>query len=180
MEIIQELNEKYSDITILAGIEMDILPDGTLDFPDEILSELDFVIAAIHSGFNQSEDMIMKRLEAACRNPYVDIIAHPTGRKIGTRDGYAVNMDKLIQMAKETNKILELNANPMRFDLKIDHLKQAQQSGVHIAINTDSHHKEKLDYMALGVQYARKAWIEKETVVNTWSIEQLLTFLKEK
>jgi DNA polymerase (family X) len=179
-DIIHELNEKYSDITILAGIEMDILPDGSLDFDDEILSELDFVIASIHSGFSQSEDKIMKRLEIACRNPYVNIIAHPTGRKIGARDGYAVNIERLIALAKETNTILELNTSPKRLDLKTDYLIKAQDSGVKIMINTDSHHQETLNNMEIGVQYARKAWLRKETIINALPVNQFLDILKQK
>lgn len=180
IEEIRRLNEKYPDITILAGIEMDILPDGKLDFEDEVLKELDFVIASIHSGFNQGMAQIMERLYYAMSNPYVHMIAHPTGRKIGYREGYSVDIEKLIHFAKETGTILELNANPNRFDLKWEYLIEAQKAGVPIAINTDSHHPDELANMRLGVQYGRKAWLKKENVVNTWTLDQLKHWLNRK
>lgn len=156
-EEIKALNEKYDDIFILSGIEMDILPDGRLDFEDELLSELDIVIASIHSSFFQPKSQIMKRLTNALQNPHVDIIAHPTGRLIGRRDGYEVDMDMLIELAKETDTVLELNANPARLDLAYSHLQKAQEAGVKIVINTDAHNISHLEYMDVGVSYAKKA-----------------------
>lgn len=176
-EEIALLNEKYPDIHILAGVEMDILPNGELDFSDDFLQEMDLVIAAIHSSFNQSEAEIMKRLETAANNPYVDIIAHPTGRLIGRRDGYKVNVEKLIELAKKTDTVLELNANPMRFDLAPHWLQQAQEAGVNIAINTDAHRTMMLEHMAYGVQVANKGWINKSSVLNSWKLDELLTYL---
>ncbi|PWZ94351.1 DNA polymerase/3'-5' exonuclease PolX, partial [Staphylococcus pseudintermedius] len=119
-EEIKKLNQAYPEIDIYSGTEMDILPDGRLDYDDEVLAQLDYVIAAIHQSFNQSEEEIMKRLEAACRNPYVRHIAHPTGRIIGRRDGYAPNMTKLIELCRETGTVLEINANPKRLDLSAE------------------------------------------------------------
>jgi DNA polymerase (family 10) len=177
-EEIERLNAKYGDFTILAGIEMDILPDGTLDYDDEVLKELDFVIAAIHSGFSQPRDVIMERLKAALNNRHVDLIAHPTGRLIGRRDGYDVDVDMLIELARETNTALELNANPHRLDLTYSYLKKAQDAGVKIAINTDAHHLDMLDDMKVGVAAARKGWIRKDTVINTWTLEELRQFLR--
>lgn len=179
MDIIHKLNEKYTDFTIFTGIEMDILPDATLDFQDDLLKEVDFVIASIHSAFGQSEEMIMKRLRTACENPYVNIIAHPTGRKIGKREGYSVQIDELIQLAKDTNTILELNASPRRFDLRKDHLVKAQEAGVKIMINTDSHHRDTLSNMEMGVNYARSAWLKKDTIINTKSLEELKFMLNK-
>ncbi len=176
-EIIRGLNEKYDDIVILSGIEMDILPDGTLDFDDEILAEMDIVIASIHSSFSQSKSQIMERLRTALMNPHVDIIAHPTGRKIGRRLGYDVDIDLLIELAKETNTILELNANPNRLDLMPAYVKKAQEQGVKIVINTDAHYIENLNYMDIGVRTARKGWIEKKTVLNTLEPDELIAFL---
>src|SRR5699024_3324648 len=138
-EEINRLNEKYDDIHIFAGVEMDILPNGDLDFSNDFLKEMDIVIAAIHSSFNQSEEEIMKRLFKALENPYVDIIAHPTGRIIGQRGGYAVNVESLIKKAVETNTALELNANPYRFDLSHEWVNIAQAEGAKISINTDAH-----------------------------------------
>lgn len=177
-EEIALLNEKYKDIHIFSGVEMDILPDGRLDFADDFLQELDFVIASIHSGFQQSEDQIMKRLLNAMENPYVTIIAHPTGRLIGRRNGYAVNLEKVIQKAKETNTVLEINANPNRLDLAADWAKLAQSEGVFLAINTDAHSFHMLKHMEYGVKTARKGWIKKETVINTWDAEKLQRFFQ--
>lgn len=179
-EEINELNAKYDDFTILSGIEMDILPDGSLDFTDEILEEMDLVIASIHTSFSQPMEKIMERLKTALYNANVDIIAHPTGRLIGRRDGYAVDMDMLIEMAKETNTILELNANPQRLDLSAVHLRKAQEAGVKIAINTDAHRIETLDHMKIGVSTAIKGWIKKPNVINTWNIDELRRFLSKR
>lgn len=175
-EKIAALNEKYEDIHIFAGVEMDILPDATLDFSDEFLKEMDFVIGAIHSSFNQSEEKIMARLYRALENPYVSLIAHPTGRILGRRDGYKVDVEKLIEKAKETNTALELNANPNRLDLSAKWLKVAGEAGVKIAINTDAHSYQMLEHMKYGVSVAKKGWIKKDTVLNTWNKEKLMEF----
>lgn len=177
---IRALNQEYDDIEIFCGTEMDILPDATLDFDDELLAELDFVIASIHSNFNQSEKEIMDRLHTAMKNPYVHMIAHPTGRIIGQRDGYRVDMPQLIQWAREYDKILELNASPYRLDLQTEHLIMAQEAGVSIAINTDAHAIEQLHVMETGVKYSQKAWLKKETVVNTWPLDKFIRKITEK
>lgn len=171
---IRSLNDEYKDIEIFCGTEMDILPDATLDFDDELLSELDFVIASIHSNFNQTQEQIMDRLHTAMKNPHVDMIAHPTGRIIGQRDGYDPDVPQLIQWAKEYGKLLELNANPYRLDLATEHLIMAQEAGVKIAINTDAHAIDQLKYMEIGVKYAQKAWVKKETVVNAWPLDRFI------
>ncbi|MFB4166659.1 DNA polymerase/3'-5' exonuclease PolX [Virgibacillus sp. JSM 102003] len=176
-EEINKLNEKYEDIHIFAGVEMDILPDGSLNFDDEFLQEMDFVIGAIHSSFNQSQEKIMERLYAALDNPHVSLIAHPTGRLIGRRTGYNVDVDKLIQRAKETGTALEINANPNRLDLSAEWARKVQNAGVKIAINTDAHNYNMLDHMAYGVRTARKGWIKRGTVLNTWSKEKLIDFM---
>ncbi|SFD59378.1 DNA polymerase (family 10) [Lentibacillus persicus] len=177
-DMINELNEKYDDIHIFTGVEMDILPDGTLDFKDDFLKEMDFVIGAIHSSFNQSEEKIMKRLNEALENPYVSLIAHPTGRLIGRRKGYRADIEKLIERAKETDTALEINANPNRLDLSSEWAKAAQEAGVKIAINTDAHDYFMLDHMKYGVGAARKGWIQAGTVINTWSIDKLRAFME--
>jgi len=174
---IDVLNEEFDDITILAGVEMDILPDATLDYDDELLAEMDIVIASIHSSFSQSKDVIMERLKTALNNHHVDIIAHPTGRIIGKRKGYDVDIDLLIQLAKETDTALELNANPHRLDLSAEHIRKAQDAGVKIVINTDAHNLNMLDDMRIGISTAKKGWIERDTVINTWDIDQLKAFL---
>lgn len=175
-EEIAMLNERYPDIHIFSGVEMDILPDARLDFNDDFLREMDFVIGAIHSSFNQSEDKIMERLYTALENPYISLIAHPTGRLIGRRDGYKVDVDKLIERAKETNTALEINANPNRLDLSAKWVRKAQEAGVTLAINTDAHSYNMLEHMKYGVGVARKGWIQKETVMNTWPKKKLMAF----
>jgi DNA polymerase (family 10) len=177
-EEIAKLNEAYDDIHIFAGVEMDILPDGSLDFSDEFLKEMDFVIGAIHSSFSQPENIIMDRLNTALENPYVSLIAHPTGRLIGRRDGYKVDMDALLDKAKETNTALEINANPNRLDLASEWARKAQEKGIALAINTDAHNYQMLDHMKYGVGSARKGWIEKDTVMNTWSKERLSEYFQ--
>lgn len=179
IEAIHVMNEKYSDIEIFAGTEMDILPDGSLDFDDELLEKLDFVIASIHSSFSQSQDKIMARLRTAIENPHVHMIAHPTGRIIGSRTGYDPDVPTLIEWASEFGKILELNANPHRLDLETVYLKMAQEKGVPIAINTDAHHIDHLRYMDVGVKYAQKAWLQKENIVNTWTLDKFKQYLKK-
>jgi DNA polymerase (family 10) len=179
-EEIKKLNEKYDDILILSGVEMDILPDGTLDFEDDLLAEMDFVIASIHSAFSQSREKIMARLKTALNNAHVDLIAHPTGRKIGRRPGYDVDIDLLIELAKETNTALELNANPNRLDLAAEHLRKAQEAGVKILINTDAHKMDTLKHMEIGVSAAKKGWIKKSTVLNALNKNDLLEFLHNR
>ncbi|MEY9868617.1 DNA polymerase (family 10) [Peribacillus sp. B2I2] len=176
--IIHEMNEKYDDFTVLSGIEMDILPDGTLDYDDELLAEMDLVIASIHSSFSQPRETIMERLKTALNNPHVDIIAHPTGRIIGRRAGYDVDIEMLIELARETNTALELNANPNRLDLAPPHLRKAQEAGVPIVINTDAHSIDMLDHMPVGVSSAKKGWIKESTVLNARDTDGLLAFLK--
>lgn len=179
-EEIQAFNHKVKNFNLLRGTEMDILPDGSLDFSDEVLAELDFVIASIHSSFSQSQEQIMERLHNAMKNPHVDMIAHPTGRVIHQRDGYNPDMEQLIAWAKEYNKILELNANPYRLDLCVEHLEMAAKAGVYVAINTDAHAIEQLRYMEIGTKYAQKAWLYKDMIVNTWSFDKFMDFLTNK
>ncbi|WP_413382340.1 DNA polymerase/3'-5' exonuclease PolX [Alkalihalobacillus sp. 1P02AB] len=177
-EEIRKLNEKYDDFEIFTGIEMDILPDGTLDYDDDILKNIDFVIASIHSSFQQSEETIMERLKNALYNPHVDMIAHPTGRVLGRRDGYQVDVLQLIELAKETNTALELNANPLRLDLASHWVRKAHELGVPIAINTDAHHIDMLDDMKYGVGVAVKGMANVDLIVNTWSVEKFKQFIK--
>ncbi|MCG1009281.1 DNA polymerase/3'-5' exonuclease PolX [Salinicoccus sp. ID82-1] len=168
IEEIRKLRPEYPEIDIYSGTEMDILKDGTLDFSDDMLKELDYVIAAIHSSFQQTEDEIMHRLESACNNPYVRHIAHPTGRLIGGRAGYAVDFEKLIQMAKDTNTVMEVNANPRRLDLSSSVIRN---SGLMLTVNTDAHHTRHLEFMEYGTATLQKGLIEKNQVINTFSRE---------
>ncbi len=175
---IKRLNEKYDDFTIFTGVEMDILPDGRLDYDDEIIRDVDVVIASIHSSFSQPREKIMKRLKIALENLHVDIIAHPTGRILGRRKGYDVDVDMLIELAKETNTALELNANLNRLDLSSEYIKKAQEKGVKLVINTDAHNFDMLEDMEYGISAAIKGWIKKENVINTWDKDELITYLK--
>nr|WP_295969947.1 DNA polymerase/3'-5' exonuclease PolX [uncultured Bacillus sp.] len=179
-EEINILNEKYSDFRILSGIEMDILPDGSLDFPDDVLEETDLVIASIHSSFSQPKEKIMERLKTALYNANVDIIAHPTGRLIGKREGYAADIELLIKLAQDTNTALELNANPNRLDLSAKHIRKAQEAGVKLVINTDAHKVDALDHMKIGVSTAQKGWIKRANVLNTRVLNDLLAFLRDR
>lgn len=180
---IYAFNEANPGFRLYRGTEMDILPEGTLDFGDDVLKELDFVIASIHSSFTQSQDKIMARLKTAVENPYVHMIAHPTGRIVGQRGGYDPDVPLLIEWAAEHGKILELNANPYRLDLSIEYLMLAMEKNVPIAINTDAHAIDQLRFMDIGVKYAQKAWLKKDLIVNTWSKEKFEAFIaknKEK
>ncbi|MGB2991702.1 MAG: DNA polymerase/3'-5' exonuclease PolX [Paenisporosarcina sp.] len=179
MKEIGKLQKEYPSIHILAGTEMDILPDGSLDFDDDLLSELDFVIASIHSSFSQPQEKIMERLFTAMKNKHVDMIAHPTGRIIGQRNGYEPDVSQLIKWAAEYGKILELNANPHRLDLATEYLIEAQNLNVPIAINTDAHAIEQLRFMEIGVKYAQKAWLKEDLIVNTWSYDKLKKYLND-
>lgn len=163
--LIKSLNKQYNEIDIYSGIEMDILGDGSMDYNDDILKELDYVIGAIHQSLTQSEEDIMKRLKNACENPYVRHIAHPTGRLIGKRHGYAVNIEQLIQIAKETNTVLEINAHPMRLDLSANILRRYPD--LQLTINTDAHAINQLDLMPYGVGTAIKGRVKKNQVINT-------------
>lgn len=176
---IYEFNAAHEGFTLYRGTEMDILPDGSLDFDDEVLLDLDFVIASIHSSFTQPVETIMERLHNAISNPYVHMIAHPTGRIIGQRDGYLVDMPQLIEWAAKYDKILELNANPYRLDLCVEHLQMAMERNVKVAINTDAHAIDQLRFMDIGVKYSQKAWLKKELIVNTWTRQEFEAFIRK-
>ena len=154
---------------------MDILPDGSLDYEDDILSQLDYVIAAIHQSFNQSEEEIMQRLEHACRNPYVRNIAHPTGRIIERREGYQPNIEQLMQLAEETQTVMEINANPKRLDLNVATVKK--YPNIKLTINTDAHHVDHLDFMKYGVATAQKGFVNKDRVINTMTRDAFKNFI---
>ncbi|MER1999181.1 MAG: DNA polymerase/3'-5' exonuclease PolX [Lysinibacillus sp.] len=176
---IYEFNATHEGFTLYRGTEMDILPDGSLDFDDDVLKDLDFVIASIHSSFTQPVETIMERLHNAISNPFVHMIAHPTGRIIGQRGGYPVDMPQLIEWAAKYDKILELNANPYRLDLCVEHLQMAMEHNVKIAINTDAHAIDQLRFMDIGVKYSQKAWVKKELIVNTWTQEEFEAFIRK-
>lgn len=179
-ERIRELNEQWEDFRLLRGIETDILSDGSLDYPDEVLAQMDIVVASIHTGFKQPKDKLTGRILAAMENPHVDIIAHPTGRLLGRRDPYEVDMEQVIEKAAQTQTILEINSSPDRLDMSDIHARWAREAGVKIAVNTDAHSLDQFEYRILGLGVARRAWLEAGQVVNTWSCGELMQFLAEK
>ena len=176
---IDAVNKKLKGFRLLSGVEVDIRSDGQLDLPDEMLKQLDIVVASVHSGFRQSREQITKRIVSAMRNPYVSIIAHPTGRLIGERDPYDVDMLEILRVAKETTTAIEINAYPLRLDLNDTSVKMAKEKGVRIAISTDTHVTNQFDYMSYGVSIARRGWLEKKDVLNTLSYTQLKKALKK-
>jgi len=170
-EEIDELNKKYrGKLVILKGTEVDILQDGSLDYPNEILKKLDFVIAAIHQGFKKN---VTERMLSALDNPFVDIIAHPTGRLISGREGYEVNLEEVMEFAKDKNVALEINAYYDRLDLNETNASLANSMGIPLIINTDAHNLGMMRYMRLGVGIARRAWIPPENIINTYNLVNL-------
>jgi DNA polymerase (family 10) len=175
---IREVNGKTDGITILAGIEVDILADGDLDLSDDVLAQMDLVIASVHSVFNQEHAKMTDRLLKAISNPNTSIIGHPTGRLQLRRDAYQFDMDAVLTTAAKHKVAMELNSYPERLDLNDVYLRQAKQRGVKIVINTDSHHTSHLDKIRYGILQARRAWLTKEDVLNTLPITKFATAMK--
>lgn len=179
IEAIRKLNKKIKGIRLLAGAEVDIRDDGGLDYGDEILKELDIVIAAIHSGFKQNKDKLTKRIVTAMDNRYVDIVAHLTGRLMGSRSAYEVDIDHILLAAKDTNTALEINAYPERLDLTDINCRRAKEMGVMLAISTDAHMTGQLDNMRFGVSVARRGWLTKKDVLNSYPWHEIKKILKK-
>ncbi len=169
-EEIDGLNKKYKDFCIFKGIECEILADGSLDYSDEVLSKFDFVIASVHSRFNMSEEDMTRRIITAISNPYTTMLGHPTGRLLLSREGYHVDLHKVIDAAAEKGTVIELNAHPYRFDLDWRFCKYAKERGVKISINPDAHHSEDLGNVSYGVGIARKGWLTRDDVFNTMQL----------
>ncbi len=184
MQEIDKLNEEMArtrgrkNFRILKGIEVDIKSNGQLDLEDDILKELDIVVAAVHTKFGQPEKEMTRRIVNAIENPHVDIIAHPTGRLIGRREPYSVDTDKLMDACKASGKALEVNAYPERLDLSDLNCRKAKEKGAKIAISTDAHRDRHLDWMSFGIATARRGWIEPENVINTLTLSGLLKWLR--
>jgi DNA polymerase (family 10) len=176
----KRINKKLSGIRLLTGAEVDIKNDGTLDYPDTLLKQLDLVIGAIHSGFKQKREQITKRITTAMKNPHLHIIAHPTGRLLGEREPYDIDIDQVIEMAGKTGTALEINAYTERLDLDDINCMKAKKKGVMLAIGTDAHHLDQLWMMELGVTVARRGWLEPENVLNNYTAEELIKWAKSK
>ncbi|MBU0686307.1 MAG: DNA polymerase/3'-5' exonuclease PolX [Candidatus Margulisbacteria bacterium] len=176
-EEIDKINSKIKGITILKGAEVDILPDGTLDYSNEVLKEMDIVLAAVHSRFKMPEKEMTDRICKALKNKYVKILTHPTGRLIGEREPYAVNLEKVLKVAADTGTHIELNANPHRLDLNDIYCHKAKELGVKVVIATDAHNADSLYLMYFGVITARRGWLEKKDVLNTLPLKNLLNLL---
>lgn len=176
--IVDGLNKKWKDFRLLLGVEVEVMADGSLALPDEVLARLDVVIAAVHSGLNQERETLTERAILALRNPNVDILAHPTGRLLGRRKGGNFDMEAILQEAARLGKAIEVNSSPWRLDLNDVFVRRAMELGVKISINSDAHKVSGLDDLLYGVKTARRGWAEPENVINTWPLERLLDWLK--
>lgn len=177
---IKELNRTLKGIRVLTGMEVDIHADGKLDMPDDVLAKLDFVIASVHSGFNETREKMTGRILEAMENPNVDMYAHPTCRLLPGREPVAVDMEVLFKAALRTGTIMEINASPGRLDLKDTHIYRARELGVKMIMSTDSHSVEHLGFMRFGIGIARRGWCEAKHVLNTLPLKQFLAALKAK
>ena len=172
------LNQKLKGFRILSGMEVDIRADGSIDMPDHMLADLDCVVGAVHSSFNQSEERVTGRILRAIENPHIDIIAHPTSRLIGEREPTAVDIEAVFKAAVKYKKALEINAMPSRLDLKDIHIHRARELGVMLAIGTDSHMAGQLKLIRFGIGMARRGWCESKHILNCHSLETVLAFFK--
>lgn len=177
-EIHRVREELQGDLILLQGIEMEILADARLDFPDDLLATLDLVIASLHTNMRQPRQKATSRILNAIHNPHVDIIAHPTNRLIGKRDPADLDMDAILEAAASSGTALEVNANPMRLDLSDIFVRRAVDLGIPISINTDAHAPQELDYLTYGVATARRGWATADHVINTWDPERLQAWLR--
>lgn len=175
---IKKVDKKTKGIKVLSGAEVDILKDGTMDYPDEVLKKLNIVVASIHRGFKHPRKEVMDRYRVAMENKFVDIIGHPSGRLLQKREGLNIDFEKLIELAKKNKKVLEVNCQPQRLDLDCVNIKKAVQAGVKLAINSDAHSTGQLNFMKLGVGTARRGWAEKSDILNTYTLTKLKKYFK--
>ena len=180
---IDKINSKFkiknSKFRILKGCEANIMPDGSIDIDNKALSELDYVIAGVHSQLRMTKEEMTNRIIKAMENPHVDIISHPTGRIIKQREEYEFDLDKILEVARETKTVLEINSFPNRLDLKDTNIRKAKKAGVKMIINTDSHTKRTFSLMKYGIFQARRGWAEKGDIINCWPVEKMKSFLKK-
>jgi len=176
---IDELNSRLKGIRLLKGTECDILEDGSLDFSDDVLATFDYVVASVHTIFGQPVDVMTDRIVRAVRHPKVTMLGHATGRLLLRRDGYKVNLDKVLDAAAEAGTMVEINAQPLRLDLDWVYCKRAKTLGIPLVINPDAHHTSELEYYKYGVNVARRGWLEAKDVFNTRTLKQVLAHLKK-
>ncbi len=177
---IERLNERWPDFRLLQGAEVEVRADGTLDYPDEVLAELDCVVASLHTGLRQDRDQITARALAAIRNPHVDVLGHPSGRLLGRREESAVDLEAVLQAAAETGVAMEVNAHPSRLDLDDVHVRRAIELGVPLVINCDAHSPADFDFIEYGVATARRGWATPDCVLNTLSLDRLEQWLRSR
>ncbi|MGB6544046.1 MAG: PHP domain-containing protein, partial [Candidatus Acidiferrales bacterium] len=177
---IHDANNRVDGIRLLAGIEVDIRKDGTLDLSNDVLAQLDVVVASVHSYMNMERAAMTDRMLAAIENPYTQIIAHPTGRLLLRRDAFEYDFEKILEAAKRQSVVVECNAAPERLDLKDVYLRMARERGVRVVISTDAHSTRGLGAMHYGVSMARRGWLEKKDVINTLPLDKFLAALRPK
>ena len=178
---IKKIQKQLGDkILVLHASEVEIRADGALDYPDEFLATLDLVVASLHTSLRQPREKVTQRVINAIRNPHVDIIGHPTGRLIPDREGADLDMDAVLAAAAETGVALEINAHPSRLDLDDVYARRAKVLGIPLSINTDAHSEADLDMLPFGVATARRAWLEPKDVINCWTKDKLLKWLKKR
>jgi len=179
LRIIREMNRSFTDgFRILTGSEVNIKADGGLDFPDEVLAELDVVVASVHSAMGQDMVKMTDRVIRALHSPHMDIFGHPTTRLLGQRDPIQVDMEAVFQAALETGTALEVNASPSRLDLKDSHVRRAVELGIPLVVSTDAHHPDQLAQMPYGVATARRGWAGPAHILNTRPLEEVLAFFR--
>jgi DNA polymerase (family 10) len=180
IKAIHAVAKKAKDILVLAGSEVDILADGSLDYEDDVLKELDWVVASPHAALTQETDAATDRLVRACANPYVCVIGHPTGRLVPSRKGLEPDMQKVIMAAARNGVALEINANTHRLDLRDTHARMAVEANVPLCINTDAHDFADMDQMIFGILTARRGWAKPANVLNTKTAGEFKTWLKTR
>jgi DNA polymerase (family 10) len=178
IELVHEANERVDGIELLAGSEVNVLPDGSLDYDDELLARLDWIVASVHTSFRIGESAMTERMIAAIEHPLVDAVGHPTGRLIERRAPYEVDLEAVFSAAARTGTMLEINANPARRDLSDLNARAARDAGVRLVINSDAHRTRTLENMRWGVATARRAWLTREDVFNTRSWQELAALRK--
>jgi DNA polymerase (family 10) len=177
---VRALNKRLKGFRVLAGCEVDIKANGGLDYPDEILRQLDLVLVSVHSRFKLSREEMTARIVRAVQHPLVHMLGHPTGRLIGERGAYELDIETVLQAARAEGTAIEINASPSRLDLSDLHARRAKDLGIPIAINTDAHTISQLEYMRFGISVARRAWLTPADVLNTRPEKQLVAWLEKK